>query len=303
MPSVPRIELGELYFKYKHHPKLIDVYVEGEFDRDVLRQLFRELKLSSMVSIFTANEVEIPNDALVRLSLRLESNKHRLVGLAKLIAQELNGAPANVTCLVDADQDRVLGVLETVRHLAYTRNTCLEMHCLSADSLHKFLVLGCNLQESAVAAFLQIANATLPVLFCLRAVNEHFGLAATMPPPSRGLTDRRDLASFDAQTYLSAFVASNNLHRERDRINLKYEEVVGALADDLRDRAHGHDFVELLFEFVAHEVRLRFQRASDITTFGGRLLMTAASRDELSADPAVSRVIAAAAVGGPFVWP
>lgn len=301
MAGRPRIELHELEFKYQRHPQLVDIYVEGEFDRDVLNQLFREQGLSAVVGTFTVAEVNVPNEFLTERQLRLGSHKQRLIGVAAVLEKALLGVPSNVTCLVDADQDRALGSERTTPHLAYTTHTCLEMHCLSSEALHKFLVLGCNLGTEQVPEFLAVAESILPVQFCLRALNEALELAAVTPHFSRGLTERNELSTFSGEKYLTAFVASNELHHRGEQIHAEFIRLTSTLPGDLRDKAHGHDFVNLLFEFVANKARLRLQKNSDIAQYGGRLLMTAVDCGRLSADPVFGSLITAAR-GGAFVW-
>jgi hypothetical protein len=299
MSGVPRIELSEIYFKYKHHPTIVDLFVEGEFDRDVFNQLFRELKLGSFVSIFTPNDVNLPDAVLAGMKLTIGSNKHRLLALAALLNDELAGISANVTCLVDADQDRLLGVLRTVPHLAYTTHTCMEMHCLADEPLRKFFVVSSNCTEEEVGAFKQLAAVILPVQFCLRAINERLNLAATIPSATRGLT-KRGLSTFSAPKYCDVFIATNHLYARQPEIANELQGMLAAMPADLRDKAHGHDFIELIFAYLAEAGRLKLQSSSHVTDFGGRLVMSAVTADELSADPVHSRIIAAARGSSPM---
>lgn len=302
MPGVPKIELHEIFYKYQRHPDLLDLYVEGEFDRDVMEQFFREHRISANVTVFTADRVMMPNEVLVEMKLRLESNKHRLVGLAMLLERELANLPSNVTCIVDADQDRVLGAVQSIRHLAYTAHTCAETHCLGTETLHKFLVLSCNMNPGAVDEFLAIANAVLPTLFCLRALNEKLSLAARMPTLARALKTKNRLISFNCDAYINSFVELNKLYPEKAKIKAEFESLFQGLPADLRDKAHGHDFVELLFEYAAVAAKFQLHSKEHVHDFGGRLLMAAANHAELAADPLNIKLLDAAK-GAQVMWP
>jgi hypothetical protein len=226
--------------------------------------------------VYTVNEVDVPNEELTRLKLNSGSNKHRLIALSDLLMKHLAASDTNASCLVDADQDRVLGRCVDVPHLLYTDYCCMEMYCLNEKTLKKFLVLGCNLGADSVLDFMAIAELILPAVFSVRALNEKLSLVATLPSFERGLRNERDLSTFDAEKYFQAFVHGNNLHSRSAELLPAFRSLIAALDVDLRNKAHGHDLVALLFEFIHKKGAMRFQnKARDTLEYGGRLLANA----------------------------
>ena len=273
MVRIPTIELDELYAKYELHPHLMDLYVEGEFDRDFINCFLQHRGLAATVSVITIDEIEIPKETLLENSLPLGSNKNSLIALALLLQRRLSKLSTNVSCIVDTDQDRVLNKVMSVRHLLYTDYSSMEMYCLNDITLKKFINLACNLSDDALPRFGSLASTVLPTKFCLRALNEKLSLMARTPPFSSGLTDARALPSFDQARYISAFIGMNELHQRSEEIRVAFAGLYRDLPTDLRDKSHGHDFVELLFEYATKSGSFMLQDKNNaVPKYGGRLL-------------------------------
>lgn len=276
MARVPGIEVDELIAKYELHPHLLDLYVEGEFDRDFVNELFVESLGSVSVSVMTVNEVEMPNERLISLGLPLGSNKYRLVGLAHILAERLGHLPVNVSCLVDADCDRILDKELNVRHLFYTDYTCTEMYGSNENTLRKFFKLNCNLNDHDIDSFMSFALRILPVQIVTRAVNEDLEFNGKVPPFDGGLKNKRDLFSFEKDLYLEKYISINHFSQKAHQIKSRFDELFHRLPDDLRHKAHGHDLVYLLFYFLKMENALKIQGSiSDNSEVEGRLLVGA----------------------------
>ena len=250
MARIPGIEIDEIYAKYELHPSLIDIYVEGNFDRDWLNHIFQQKGLSGDISIFTIDGVEISNDFIAEKELKLGSNKHRLIALAMLLSLRLSKIPTNVSCLVDADLDLLLDNFIEERHLIYTDFTCLEMYCLNYETIRKLFILTCNLKNENVDEFFQLANKIIPAQFCIRGVNEELELSCKIPELGKGLADRRDLNTFNADKYVKSFVESNKIHSKSEQVKKSFFHLFSKLPNDIRNKCQGHDFVNLLFDYI-----------------------------------------------------
>lgn len=273
MARIPGIEVDELCAKYKLHPQLIDIYVEGEFDRDFLVSLLASKNLSSQSTVVPIDKVELSQEFLLANKLSPSSNKHKVKGLALILSNCLQGKPANVSCIVDVDHDLLLNRANELRHLLYTDYTCMEMYCLNTLTLTKFFTLTCNLKIEDMNDFLQVAERSLPVLFCLRAVNENLALNSPMTALKSGFTAKRDITSFDKDKYLEAFIHQNNLYNKKPQIVAEFEKLFNKLSADLRFKSQGHDFIELLFEYVWTKGGPKFHSKEEgAQDFGGRIL-------------------------------
>lgn len=292
MKGIPRQELDELITKYILHPSIFDIFVEGDFDRDFLNQYIERRSNLPSVSVFSINTVDIPDEKLAELNLGLGSNKNRVVALATLIEERLqNNMSSNVLCIVDADFDRILNQIMNKKHLMYTDFTCMEMYFCNSSTLKKFLTFTCRLKESLYDDFIKIASIILPIQFATRIANENLKLNTSIPKYSRGLKIKGDFHNFDRTKYWDAFISDGNLNLRRANILVELEARSNSLPKDLRHKAHGHDFVELLFEYSWKNGGIKLHnKDEEVLKFGGRLLATAQAVDSLAPEILFSRI-------------
>jgi hypothetical protein len=276
MPILPQIEPSELITKYQLHPEIMDIFVEGEFDRDFLTQHFESIDKSVDVTILPIDCVNISGQST-------NSNKEAVISLATLIDKELNNSTLNSVFIVDADCERVNGAPRSSRHLHYTDFTCMEMYFLNSSTLRKFFRLTCNLDPNEEIIFSNVAEKILPCLFTARAVNESETLGISIPNFNAGLKTKGDFNSFDAQKYLISFLSLIGNSQKKTDATKSFQSITQKLPNDLRHKSHGHDFISLLFEYLWKRGSLKLaSKGEDIFRFGGRILGTAISTKELS---------------------
>ncbi|WP_312409250.1 DUF4435 domain-containing protein [Comamonas sp.] len=294
MSRIPGIEISELCAKYEYHPSLIDFYVEGEFDRDLLNYFFGDQGHSSQVSVIAIDQVEITDEILVSKGLPTGSNKSRLIALALEFNQRLsNQSKKNVSCIVDTDHDEFLRVKVQAKHLFYTDYTCMEMYCLNDQTLKKFLLFACNLHDKHFNEFNKLANIVLPVLFCIRIINQVLSLNSIFPSIKKGLKNKRDLLSFDANVYIDAFIQTNNLHSQKALIKREYAAHFANMPLDIRFKSNGHDFVHCVFEYVEDSNGPKLHNKSEsVDVFGGRLLANSLEVSRLFNEKLFSQLLA-----------
>ena len=301
MARIPGVEIEELYAKYELHPILLDLYVEGEFDRDLINYFLDQRGHSSYVSVFTVDQVEVPDEILVDKSLQTGSNKSRLIALASMLSEKFKSIDTNVSCIVDTDHDVLLDQVVNMNNLLYTDYSCMEMYCLNEATLKKFLILGCNLKPSHLDELNSILNAVLPVQFCLRGVNHSLGLNSTFPPVKKGVGKKRGLAYFQESIYVDAFIQLNNLHRRSEEIKEELKKLFSKVPVDIRQKSNGHDFVCCVFDYADESGGVKLHsKNEDVEIFGGRLLANALDTSLLFAENLFSRIEAAAVGRGPL---
>lgn len=292
MPDIPRQSIDEIVAKYEFHPTLFDIYVEGAFDRDFIFEFLDSAGTRGDVSVYAIDDIEVPPEQVSTLGLGHGSNRNRVLTLAKLLEARLPAMNRNVICLVDADLDRLFGQLRSWAYLAHTDYTCMEMYSLNDSSLKRFLHFTCNLGESTAAEFLVIASAILPIQFCLRGAIEELGLNVSIPAFSSGLTKKKDLSTFSGGRYIDYFLRTNSFVGRTKEINTLLADLRSRLTDDIRHHAHGHDFVELLFEFswLSGGVKLH-SKEDDVRKFGSRIVASGVDFAALAIEPLFAALV------------
>ena len=286
MLEIPRQSIDEIVAKYELHPDLSDIYVEGSFDRDFIFEYLDSVGTRGDISVYAIDDIEVSPEQVLATGLGQGSNRNRVLTLAKILDARIAPAARNIICLVDADLDRLFGRLRSWVYLTHTDYTCMEMYSLNDASLRKFLRFTCNLGEGTASEFLAIASTILPVQFSLRAAIEALNLNVSIPPFSNGLLVKRDLAKFSGDRYIDGFLRTNSLSGRAEEIKTILIDVNSKLDTDIRHKAHGHDFVELLFEFswLRGGIKLHSKDA-DVLKFGARILTSGVDFVALAKEP------------------
>lgn len=291
MAQIPRQSIDELIAKYELHPNLFDVFVEGDFDRDFICQYLDATGRRADVSVYAIDTIDVPAELVGAAGLGPGSNKSRVLALAHMLAQKPHLRRPNIVCIADADLDRLFGSLRAWDLVTHTDFTCMEMYSLTEQSLRRFLHFTCNLGEGAATEFIALASRILPTQFCMRAIVEALGLGVPTPALGAGLISKRDLSSFSDDRYLDSFLRSNGLATRREEVETLLRDIRGRLDRDLRHKANGHDFVDLLFEFswLRGGVKLH-SKDRDVIQFGARLVASGLDFRELASQPLFSRL-------------
>lgn len=279
LPTRNKIET--LVTRYKLHPDTLDIYVEGKFDKDFLDFVIHESGHAHRIKVYEIGTVEVPAQLIDEVNKKQlwphplwhESCKHRLIAFAHELCSL--AAPSNVSCLVDADCDRLLEKQRKSAHLFYTKFTCMETYALDSTHLQKFFLLQCGLKAEKLQEFINIAEQILPTLFVLRAVNEKLALAAKMPDYTKA-KEGKSWSTFSENRLIDNFIQLNQRHTDKDKIYSTYNELKGKLGEDIRDKSHGHDFIELLYDFVMDAGCLTFsKKQAQVENHGNRILLSA----------------------------
>jgi len=276
MASIPKIEPSELITKYQLHPEIIDIFVEGEFDKDFLINHFESTgKL--------VDATVLPIDCVNIKAPSSNSNKEAVITLATFIDEKFINATIKSIFIVDADCERLNETTRSSKSLHYTDFTCMEMYFCNSPTLKKFLNFTCNLNSEEEAAFMNTAELILPSLFVARSVNELHTLGILIPDFSAGLKKKGDLNSFETQKYLMNFLSLIKNPTKKIKSENSFQENFEKLPHDLRHKAHGHDFIYLLFEFLWKRSSLKLiNKGEDVLRFGGRILGSSLNTNEFS---------------------
>lgn len=291
MVELPRQSIDEVIAKYDFHPEVADVYVEGPFDRDFVFEFLDAIGARGDVSVYAIEDIDVPAEAVQACGLQQGSNKHRVLALARQIETRLPQVPSRVVCVVDADMDRLFNRLRAWAAVHHTDYTCMEMYILNENVIRKFLRFTCNLGEALASEFLTIASEILPTLFRVRAAIEALGLGVSPPSFDSGLSKKGDFSSFSSERYIQRFIDSNGLKKRSEEIKTLLLDLSFQLSKDLRQAAHGHDFIDLLFEFswLRGGVKLH-SKDVDVLKFGARIVASGVDYRHLAREPLFNRL-------------
>jgi hypothetical protein len=255
MTGFPRREVDELYAKYDLHSSIFDIYVEGDFDFDFISMFLKESGINN-VSIFHINDIQVDSEIVEQHGFKSGSNKHRLLTLARLFDLRYGRKPTNITCIVDADCDRILEHDHNLHHAKMTDYSCIESYFCAVPPLSRFLTFACHLNEDSLQEFMSIAESVLPIQFTLRATAEKLELNCSLLEFTSGLKKKRDISTFCGDRYLESYISKHGLQKRRLEILDEFNNLKRSLPPDLRHCMQGHDFTSLMFEYLwHHEVR------------------------------------------------
>jgi hypothetical protein len=159
----PRRELSEFLSRPQREPELRDIVVEGPDDAAMISMVIRELGIDSLWRAVSVNELDVPS-SMFRPGTD-PGAKDRVVRVAEAIFESYGTRAVPIVCVVDLDDDGLLGTQVDNPHLLYFDGCCLESYFLNIE------VLRCLIER-----FLQITLEVEPVAAQLREVLEELFL-------------------------------------------------------------------------------------------------------------------------------
>lgn len=244
-------QLEVLKAKYKLHPSLRDVYVEG-CDTGFY-QWFFDAKGIKDVKVYSIDTVEIHRDIIGRHGLTLSSSQNKVIALSKELCQYFDDDEILVKCIVDADFDRYLGKIENNPVLEYTDYTALEMYSFNRNVLDKFIgmVLG-GFPVKAQAILNNIAR-VLTRVFLIRLTNEKLQWGMSFPVEktfTKYFTWHHKRIIFKERNFIRNYLITNGRHRQMKEFLGVMSAFEKELHNDVRNNIRGHDFSWALFRLI-----------------------------------------------------
>jgi hypothetical protein len=164
MTQTPRWTIQELRARYELEPILRDVFVEGEFDRELLSRCF-QIEHKHTWNAYSIESVDIPIEILQKHNLT-SGNKQRVIGLAR----ELSTLPLHclVRFFVDRDLDHWFSELERTPRLVWTSYCSLELHFYTEDLIMDVLHTTARVRPKSWPCLLESMTDILKNLYILR---------------------------------------------------------------------------------------------------------------------------------------
>lgn len=242
MTGLERRTIDELFARYELEPELRDVFVEGQFDKDVLANYFRSTKqLDRMV--YEIDSVEVPNEILRKQNLT-EGNKQRVIALARA----LSSLPEKCSyrCLIDKDLDHWFGGLEKTARLVWTNYCSIELNFFIEEILRDILIITAKSRINSLVDYNNSLIATLRELYVFRLADRELGWNLSWLPIERFITQKESMIIFDDVLYIERLLIKNTKSGLRGDFEKSVEQWKDCLSGDHRNYVRGHDFINLL---------------------------------------------------------
>lgn len=238
--------IQELVARYELEPELLDVFVEGSFDREVLSQV--RSGAPGVRTYYEIEVVDVPAAVLVAHGLT-SGNKQRVVALSK----ELSAVPpdAKVVCLADRDLDHWFGALPDLPRLKWSVFCSLENHFLTAETIVDIAITTGRARITNTSVFVDSLVIALKQLYSLRLADRELGLNLKWVATRKYLARAKDTLSFDITKYVVAVLSSNAQTKRKEEFLAVADRWQQKLTCDARLACRGHDYTELLAWAIA----------------------------------------------------
>ena len=128
-------------------------------------------------------------------------------------------------------------------------------------------------------------------------------MQSSVPSFTKGLKKKGKFESFDSAHLVFNYINDNQLHADKDAINSKFSELIKSVDPDLRHKAHGHDFIELLFDYLNSRGKIKLSdKGIQVRDHGNRILISSITSRMLFMEPNFSKFESAAKTGGVTLW-
>jgi hypothetical protein len=236
--------IRELSVRYKLEPEIRDVFVEGKTDK-ALFQWFLTRAGCIEARVYSIECVEIPAAAMAPLGLS-EGNKQRVIALAFQLNVAMGDKALQFTCIVDADEDRLLRVLMTIPQLLWTDFSSLEAYLFDEVHLTKFIRVALGSEDVNVRELLVQYGRVLTELFLIRAAARQHRLPIRWLPFTDCCKKVGSEIHLDVDGYLIRVLNASALRAAEGPLRASVEHLRGEMDEDTRHQLNGHDFIELL---------------------------------------------------------
>lgn len=233
--------IDELLARYELEPDLLDVFVEGGFDREVLSQ--QRSDGCAGRTFYEIDAVDVPAKMIGDHGLTL-GNKQRVMALSK----ELSRAPASahVVCLVDRDLDHWFGAIENTTRLRWSTFCSIESHFLTKETIRDIAVTTARSKIPNFDVFFDSLARSLRQLYALRLANRELELNLKWTALRKYWGTNAGAVAFDLKKYAEAVLNSNSALNRKDDFTAAIDKWMLCLDCDIRLACRGHDYTELL---------------------------------------------------------
>lgn len=238
---LPRRWIEELALRYKLHPKLRDVYVEGFFDKEIIQSWLSHQGIHSP-GIYSIDSVDLPIELLSKYSVT-EGCKQRVIALANELASA--GHTTSALCIIDSDFDKFLGISHSSKNLLATDFSCLESYFWVDDILQSAFRSAIGAQKRKAGQVAELEQ-ILRGLFALRMVDQKLGLSLSWIDIKSYVKVAEGNVTIDLALYAERVLVSSGKANVRVAFLAEVANLLATFPADTRHCLRGHDLVKLL---------------------------------------------------------
>lgn len=241
-------KLEELITIYSLEKELVDIYVEGPTDKFIIDNYCEYKDLEKIVIEIDTIELSATQDIFP--DLNLQSNKDKLIALSRILNE--NNISSNVKCIADRDFDGILSPLEKNKHIRYTDFSCIESYFVCKKYIEKITQVGIRNFPHSTELIINEISKVLYGLFIMRMINKKFVLTHKFPKIENNMSVNRQtgLCEFDFKNYLEIYINTNKIKPLKHDILDFIENISSKMKEDIRYNMNGHDFIEVLFNYI-----------------------------------------------------
>jgi hypothetical protein len=284
--STPKRTINELKVRLQLEKSLREIYVEGNFDRDLFRWILKHLNLSD-VHVYPITTVEVAIEDVNELELT-SGERQRLVTLGKALEQDKE-IHEQIALIIDSDFDFVLDNPKHNLPILSTAGTSAEMIMWDKEVLEKFFTMALSIDkpEPYVKELKEFIEPIVSEVFTLRA-------AKCLLDKKWKLVDIADTfdrkVKFSFNLYCSKVASKNGIHLEMKEILPGALKIVNNRSEslDFSQKAHSHD----LLSVMARKLRIDGFEQHFLKDFNelSRLLMCSLEWAFIKDDPTIKLI-------------
>lgn len=243
--------IDELLARYSVEPSLAnkDIYVEGAFDADLLKMFIRDQKLNDVVP-YEIGTIQIPDTTLIELGLT-SGNRQKVIALALALGAD-NSKWGPICCIVDLDEEQLLGTAHKKDGLLYTDDTAMELYVIDEESVEKVIFAVGGISELTGNELITLLSPIARELFLGRVAAKSLGWMIDWTDWDNGKYCKVGKATinFDLKKYFLNCLISNGKGKEYDAFAEKLLTFHSEVSKVNQLFFRGHDFGKLLELFL-----------------------------------------------------
>lgn len=248
MTEIARRTIDELVVRYELEPTLQDVFVEGQFDYDVLSNCFRCHGHADR-TVYPIDSVDISPAILSGHDLT-DGNKQRVIALARELAQLPEDC--RYRCFVDRDLDHWFDLLEETPRLVWSDYCSIELYFLSDNMLQQILMASAKCKITNWNEYFTSLINTLRYLYAARLADRELGWSLKWITADRCLSVNGSRIDFDFSDFIERVLLANGKMGDSNQFRGSVHDWTNRLSGDCRNYIRGHDLTNLLAWSVHH---------------------------------------------------
>lgn len=260
--------IDEAITLHEFEPKLKTLYLEGRKDEGIVTW-FLEKKRKLDIDVYSVNEIEIPEEVILKHNLNLHSNRSKLIALAKELDSKIKTKQLKLLCVIDRDFDDYLEKDYSGIYLGYTDYNSMEMYCFNKTVICKFIKIVLGGLALPVEELIRIMTNVLKDIFSIRLTNERLQWGMRWLDFDNLLSVKNKKVTLDTDEFIRRYLMANSKIKSILIFQGELENVKEMLDGDDRKNIKGHDFPYLLFHIIRRKKKIGFSKYNN--TFNGAL--------------------------------